>query len=300
MNLADYLNKYFIIVFLIAMGIGFNFPQLSGFSFATTFLIAFSLFLASLKVDFDIFLSHLSNLKNIIPKLFAMKIILPLLVFFATMLIIPQFALGGLLIAAMPCGMPNIVFADIFKGNKELSLFYTILAHIVSPITIPLLVFIVSAQNVSFDYIGLFSTLLVIVILPFVLAFLVQKFFRTATQKVSKYLSGANILLVAVIIAIIIAQNSEKFSSIEALLIPVIYAFGLLFVLCFYGLLLARKESKENKIAVSLSAIHPNFALALGIANQYFSFQELSVLLAGMITVTVFWIFYKKIIDRVK
>lgn len=298
MSFFKLFEKYFVIVFLLAIVIGFYFPKLGAFSFITPFMFALAIFLASLKVDFKLFIKHLKDYKYFVKKFFIIKIIAPLLVFFITSLVAPQFALAGLLIIALPSGMSNIIFSDIFKGNNALTLLFTVSTHLLSPIMIPLLVFLVSFQTIGFDYIGMFFSLAEIVLAPVILAYLVKKKFEAGVGKFEGHLSGINILLIAGIVVIIIAQNSGKLTDFYSFLWQLGYAAIIFFALSLFGFFVAGKESRENKIAISLSTYHTNTILGLFIASTYFSLEVVSVIIAAEFVITGYQAVYKMLLDK--
>lgn len=283
---------------MLAIAIGFSFPKLGAFSFITPFMFALAIFLASLKVDFRLFIKHLKDYKYFVKKFFIIKIIAPLLVFFITSLVAPQFALAGLLIIALPSGMSNIIFSDIFKGNNALTLLFTVSTHLLSPIMIPFLVFLVSFQTIGFDYIGMFFSLTGIVLAPVILAYLVKKKFEANVGKFAGHLSGINILLIAGIVVIIIAQNSGKLTDFYSFLWQLGYAAIVYFILSLFGFFVARKESRENKIAISLSTYHTNTILGLFIASTYFSLEVVSVIIAAEFVADGYQAVYKMLLDK--
>lgn len=297
MSFFKFFEKYFTIVFLIAVGVGFAFPQLSGLYFASSFVFAIAIFLASLKVDFKLFAEHLKDFKYFTKKFFIIKVIVPLAVYFITLAIVPELALGALLIVAIPCGMTNVVYSDIFKGNNSLTLFFTVTTHLLSPILIPILVFLISFQAIAFDYFGLFLSLAQIVLLPVLAAYFVKRKFEDRLQKVEDNLSGINILLVASIVAIIIAENSTKL-DLPSLVVQLIYIGVLYGVLTFVGFYITRKESRENRIAISLSTWRTNLSLGLVIASLYFPVNVLSIIIAAELVIDAYTGLQKIIIKK--
>ncbi|MFH1240068.1 MAG: bile acid:sodium symporter [Candidatus Diapherotrites archaeon] len=297
MSFFKLIENNFIPILLSGLIIGYLFPQFGNFAFASSFMLAVAIFLSSLKVDFNIFFEHLKDLKYIGKKFIVLKLIAPLLVFFASLFIVPEFALGGLLIVATPSGISNIILSDIFKGNNALALLFTIITHMLSPLLIPVLVFIAVSQTVAFDYFGLFSSLILMVVLPVIVAYLISRRFPEKVEKIKHTLSGTNIVLIWAIIIVVIGQNANNIGDLSDFIIPVIYVFAIMLVMTAIALTLARKESKENKIAIGLSGFHANAILGLIIATTYFPFEVVSVMIAYQIVLDPYFAVYKKIVD---
>ena len=218
--------------------------------------------------------------------------------FFITFPFFPEFALGGLLIVALPSGMTNIIYSDIFKGNNALTLLFTVSTHLLSPITIPFLILLSSSQAIYIDYTSLFFSLVGIVLLPVIIAYLVKRKFSKNIEKISDKISGANILITAVIVLVIIATNAGKFGEWKAFALPLVYAFAIFLATTLFGLFLARRESRENKIAVSLSAFHPNTILGLFLASTYFPIAVVSISIAAELINNLYTAFYMVLVNK--
>ncbi|MFH1588834.1 MAG: bile acid:sodium symporter [Candidatus Diapherotrites archaeon] len=283
-----------LIVFAIVLGIFF--PFFSSFEYLVLFLLAVVIFIASLKVDFELFFHYLKNFKYLGSRFVLIKLIFPLIVFFVLSFFSPEFALGGLLLVAVPSGMLNVVLSDILKGNNELSLAFTVLSHLLSFIYIPLLVFIAIQETVSFDYVSLSLTLIQLVLIPVVLAFLVKKFFWNKLEKHSKYFSALVILFIFLIVAIIVSVNRNSFLQFQSFIPIIIFVVLLMFLLMLSGLFLA--NNRKDKIAFSLSAFHINGALGLFLANAYFSQEVILVMVSVQLVVDVFIAFFKWFSDK--
>lgn len=298
MKLFDLVEKYFAIVLLVAVGIGFAFPQLNVFYFATSFMFAVAIFLASLKVDFELFIEQLKQFRYFAKKFFLIRIVVPIIVYFVTLAIAPEFALGTFLVLAIPCGITNIIYSDISKGNNSLTLLFTLTTHLVSPILIPLMVFLVSFQAIELDYVGLFLSLAQIVLLPVMLAYFVKTNCKNKVEKVEDSLSGISILLIASIVAVVVAQNATKITDYYGFALQFIYISIIYMVLTFAAVYFTKKESNANQIAISLSTWRTNINLALVIASMYFPINVVTVVIAAKIAVDTHTAIHKVIIDR--
>jgi BASS family bile acid:Na+ symporter len=208
----------------------------------------------------------------------------------------PELALGGLLLVALPAGMSNVVWSDLFNGNKELSLAFTVSSHLLSFIYIPLLILIATREFVSFDYVSLSFTLIQIILIPVLLAFLVKKFFWNKIEVHSKYFSALAVLVMFCFVAIIISVNRDSFAELYSFVHSFVFVLILMLLLLFSGLFLA--NNKKDKIAFSLSAFHVNMALGLFIANAYFSHEVILILVSGELLIDVLTLFLKYFSDK--
>jgi bile acid:Na+ symporter, BASS family len=278
-----------IIIFGIISGLIFS--EFALFEFIVPFLLAFTIFIASLKVDFNLFFNYLKDIRFFGSRFVLIKLIFPLIVFFSMNFISPELALGGLLLIATPSGMSNIVLSDIMKGNNELTLAFTIASHMLSFVYIPLLVLIATQELVSFDYFSLFFSLVLIVLIPLILAFIVKKFLWKKISIASNYFSALMVFLIFLIVLIIISSNRISFFSVFSFLNSALFVLILLFLLMFSGLLMA--NNRKDKIAFSLSAFHVNGVLGLFIATQFFSQGVVLVMISLQLFVDSLIAFFK-------
>ena len=70
----------------------------------------------------------------------AIKLVgLPLAAWAVTWLIAPQWALGVLLVCAMPAGLSSVAFTDILRGNHVLALLFVLASSLLVALTVPCL-----------------------------------------------------------------------------------------------------------------------------------------------------------------
>ncbi len=130
-----------IIVAFAGIAAGIFLPQwgkpLEWFPRVSLMIILYLSFLG-LKTD-----SLFSSAKTIRPKLtmlVASKLLLvPLVTFFILSLIMPKFALGGLLLAGAPAGVTSSVFATMVGADFTLAMMGVVLTSLLSPFTLPVL-----------------------------------------------------------------------------------------------------------------------------------------------------------------
>jgi BASS family bile acid:Na+ symporter len=291
-----FVESHFAPIIVLGILLGLALPILATLEFSISLLLALIILIASFKVDFKVFFEYLKDLRYFGSRFVLIKLILPLVVFFAVSTFSPDLALGGLLLVATPTGMSNIVLSDIFKGNNELSLSFSVISHILSFIYIPALVFIATKEVISFDYLSLFITLIQIVLIPVFLSFLIKSFFWDRLKGHSKYFSASTILLVAFVVAVIVSVNRDSFLEFYSFLDTIVFVLALLIFLMFFGLFLSR--DRKDKIAFSLSAFHINGILGLYIASAFFSKEVVLVMVSVQLVLDTLIAFFKVFVER--
>ncbi len=266
-------------------------PSLASFEFSIPLLLAAIIFIASFKVDLKVFLRYLSDIRFFGSRFLLIKLVFPLIVFFIVSFLSPELALGGLLLVATPTGMSNIVLSDLFKGNNELSLSFTVASHMLSFIYIPLLVFIATQEAVSFDYVPLFISLIQIVLIPVSLSFIVKNYLWHKLERHSKYFSALTVIVVFMVVAVIISVNRQLFFEFQSFLGTIVFVLILFLLLMFSGFLMSK--NKKDRIAFSLSAFHVNGVLGLYLANAFFSHEVVLVMVSAQLVLDALIAFFK-------
>lgn len=130
----------------------------------------------------------------------------------------PAIAVGLIVIAACPGGTTSNVFTFLAKGNLALSIVLTVLASLVTIVTIPLF------TNLAIDWYSEVSleaplrlpvlktviTLAVIIVLPVSLGMFVNAKAEQFARRAEKYVSQFGLLVLAVLIAAIVYQTRNE------------------------------------------------------------------------------------------
>lgn len=273
-----FIESNFAPIVVLGLILGLFLPQLASFHFLISYLLASIIFLTSLKVDFKVFFNYLKDYRFFGPRLFLIKIIFPLIVFYIVSLFSPELALGGLLIVAMPSAVSNIVISNLFKANNELTLSFTVGSHILSVLSLPLLVFIASGESVSFDYVSLGMSLAQVVLLPLLLSIIVKRYFWKKVAPYTKYSSAIAVFAIFAIVLIIASINRESFFEFHTFLNSIFFALVLVVLLFVVGLFLGK--NRPNKLALSISAFRINASLALYLSNEFFPKEVVLVIIS--------------------
>jgi BASS family bile acid:Na+ symporter len=169
LKIRQTIENNFSLLLLIGLVVGLFLPSFGEFSDEIViFLTALLIFLSCADIeprDFikvDIFQIGLFTLAR-----FA---VFPLVLFYLAQQFVPEFAIGVLLLALMPAGVAVASLCSMSKANVSLGLSLTIISSLLAPAFIPS-VFSFLGQVVAVDVAGLFTTLMLVVIVPIVLYF---------------------------------------------------------------------------------------------------------------------------------
>lgn len=136
----------------------------------------------------------------------------------------PAIAVGLIVIAACPGGTTSNVFTLLAKGNLALSIILTVLASLITILTIPLFANLALEwyTDVQVDAplrLPVLETVIklsVIIIIPVILGMLANAKFPAFARAAEAYVSKFGLVVLAVIIAVIVFQTRNEITSLLA------------------------------------------------------------------------------------
>lgn len=174
---------------------------------------------------------------------------------------------GMVLASAMPCGISVIFISDLLGGEPPKALISATLAHLISPILTPLLVWIAVHEIISVDFFSMLILIGKLVIIPFVIAKIIK--YLKAEKPLIKVKNVINTyLLVLMSWAIIAPAKSLILSDIGASLFLALLVAIVLSILFLLSLWFGR--TRKEKITWSIISLFKNFTLSSVIALSLF------------------------------
>ena len=180
-------------------------------------------------------------------------------------------AIGVILVGTCPGGTASNVLTFIAGGDLALSVSMTACSTLCAPILTPMLTLILIGEDFQVDYIGMFLSIVKIVILPIVLGMLVNRIFKQRLGQMVRVMPLISMAAIIIIIAGIVAINSGQILQIAGLTILAVVihnAIGL-----FAGYYIGKKtgfDSRQRR-TLSLEVGLQNSGLAASLAKLYFA-----------------------------
>jgi BASS family bile acid:Na+ symporter len=180
----------------------------------------------------------------------------------------PEIQAGIILVGCSPSGLASNVMSFISKSNLALSLTLTAIATLLAPLLTPLLMKTLANQLVPLDFLGMFMSILKIVIFPIVLGLLFNHFFSGRFKWLDKAMPIVSMAGIAIIITIITAAGRDALLTIGLTLIVVVIIHNVLGYIFGYNLsrLLGLDQKSARTIAFEVGM--QNGGLASGIALE--------------------------------
>jgi predicted Na+-dependent transporter len=143
---------------------------------------------------------------------------LPLAAWAVTRLIAPQWALGVLLVCAMPAGLSSIAFTDILRGNHVLALLFVLASSVFVALTVPCLLLGFS-PGTSIDPAAIGERalyILALLLIPFALAQLTRAAAPAFVQRHYQRWSGGAVICSCLLGLVSVLVNRNLWAAWDA------------------------------------------------------------------------------------
>lgn len=273
-RIGQLLQSYVLIVFIALF---------AGLVFADTFksvapygqvLLAIICFLSALKLDLKSIQSSLKDMKMMLVVNTLMLILFPVIIFYLTKLIAPQYAVAFMILAAMPTAMTAPLLSEVCGGRQELALVLTATTSLIAPFTIPLAINLFAHADVHVNFWSMASQLALVMILPIVMAMIIRPMLIKSIQQSQYVFKPISLALLGLLIAGIVGKQAE--AMMKALqggeFIWSLVALCILFVVFhIIGYFATPWRDKRDRITISVCLTYMNFTLAIFLVGQYFT-----------------------------
>ena len=274
--IAAHITLVVILVTAVALWVPASFAWISTASI--TPLLGVVMFGMGLTLKPSDFKPVLMRPKDIVVGELAQFIVMPLLAWLlCKVLRLPtELALGVILVGCCPGGTASNVICFLAKGDIALSVAMTAVSTLLAPIVTPALVYLLAGKEVAVDVVGMFMSIVQVVILPILLGFAANRYLRQFTEKVTPFLPMISTLAIAAIIGIIVSHNAANILSCSILVGVAVILHNVLGLMLGYlaGRLLGLEHDKRTAIAIEVGM--QNSGLATSLAATHFAMFPLA------------------------
>ena len=272
-------EKYFFIIILLAVGISLLYPnsfawvlsEYSGINIINL-LLSIVLFTMGTTLKVDDFINVFKNPKEIAAGISAQYIIMPLIAFGLASAFSLDTALtvGIILVGTVPGGTASDVITFLAKGDVALSVSLTAVSTVISPILTPLITLLLIGNQIQFNPVDMFISIVEIVIVPIAIGLTLNYKFPDFCEKLKDYLPAISSIVVCLIVAGVIGANKQAILTSSMIIIVVIVlqyfiAMGLGFAI---GHLVGM--GRKQIITVAIELAFQNSGLSTSLAKTHF------------------------------
>jgi len=232
-------------------------------------LVSGAIYVACFKIDFKEIrkVSLLSCTKYYVARF----VIFPVLVFHIAQIIVPQYAVGAFLLAAMPCGASSPSICAMLGGNTTMALGLVSFSSLLCPYMISFLFVFLSGQEVVVDHYQIMMSLGLAIFIPIVM-YLPVRNVKPLKKLMADNNSFFSTLLLGLMLMVIVGQKkAELLAQISDCLRPLLILIVMYFL--FYALpwFFMNGSAHRERLSFTLCSGLNNNGLAIALVAMYFT-----------------------------
>lgn len=288
-KLSDFVSKWMALIVILVAALSLFFPSAVSFiktAWINTLLgiVMFGMGLTLKPSDFtDVF----KRPKDVIIGAVAQFTLMPLLAFLLTKVfhLSPELAIGVILVGTCPGGTSSNVMTYLSKGDVALSVCMTSVSTILAPLMTPLLTLLYAGKTVDVQVVGMFISVIKVVLVPIILGIVFNRFFSKITEKAVKALPLISTTAIVLIIAAVVSVNSQRIMQNGLLIVCVVICHNVLGYLTGYLAARALKLDTTKCRAISIEVGMQNSGLATSLAATHFAQYPLATVPGAVFSV---------------
>ena len=149
----------------------------------------------------------------------------------------------------------------------------------------PLLTYLYAGEKVDVNMVSMFLSIVKVVIVPIVLGFVINHFFKKFTEKAVEVLPLISTTAIVAIVAAVVSANSAKLMTSGLLIIGVVILHNVLGYTVGYGIGKALKLDLTKCRAISIEVGMQNSGLATSLAATHFAQYPLATIPGAVFSV---------------
>jgi len=207
--------------------------------------------------------------------LFAQFLIMPALGFVIgkALNLSPSLRLGLVLAGCVPGAMASNVIAYLAKTDVAYSIAITSSATLLSPLLTPVLTYFYARTFIDIPFIGMFLTIIKIVIFPLLTGLILRYFFEKQIRRIQYVFPAFSTVFIACICAMVVALNRDYFLKLTSVIFLAVFIHNFLGLVMGYGAGTLFRFSKKRKRTLAIEIGMQNAGLGALLALKHFSSQ---------------------------
>ncbi|WP_298523331.1 bile acid:sodium symporter family protein [uncultured Methanobrevibacter sp.] len=278
-GIFEFIEKYFFIVILLGVAISLVYPnsfkwvlsEYNGINIINL-LLSIVLFTMGTTLKADDFINVIRNPKAIGVGISAQYIIMPIMAFALARAFCLDTALtaGLILVGTVPGGTASDVITFIAKGDVALSVSLTAVSTVISPLLTPIITLLLIGNQIHFNPIDMFISIVQIVIVPIMLGLILNYKFPNFCEKLKDYLPTVSSIVICLIVAGVIGANKQAILTSSTVILIVIVLQYFLSMLIGFGIGRLAGMNKKQIITVAIEIAFQNSGLSTSLAKTHF------------------------------
>jgi BASS family bile acid:Na+ symporter len=271
-RVSDIAGKYFALWVVLGASLGFFVSPLAALTGYIAPLLGLVMFGMGLTLTLPDFVRVFRRPAGVAIGVAGQFTIMPIVAFvlaFALRLP-PELAAGVILLGCCPGGTASNVITYLARGDVSLSVSMTAVSTVLAPVLTPLLVLLFAGTWLPVDAVGLFWSIVQIVLLPVAAGVAVNTLFGGLVRRVRPVLPLVSVVAIVVIVAAVVAASSGSLLTVGPLVLLVVVLHNLSGYALGYGVASALKIAPSQRRAMVVEVGMQNSGLAAALATTYF------------------------------
>ena len=170
----------------------------------------------------------------------------------------------------MPGGTASDVITFLAKGDVALSVSLTAFSTVISPILTPIITLLLIGNQIHFNPVDMFISIIEIVIIPIALGLILNYKFPNFCEKLKDYLPAISSIVICLIVAGVIGANKQAILTSSEIIIVVIILQYFIAMMLGFGVAYLAGMGKKQIITVAIELAFQNSGLSTGLAKTHF------------------------------
>ncbi|PRW62801.1 bile acid:sodium symporter family protein [Actinopolyspora mortivallis] len=271
---ADLVGRWFAPLVLLGGLAGVLFPAAtSTLSPAITPLLGVIMFGMGLTLRARDFALVVRHPQAVVAGLLAQYLVMPLLGWgIGTLFGFSAALLAGMvLVGSTPGGTASNVVVYLSRGHVALSVTMTSVSTLLAPVLTPLLVLWLAGSSLPVDAVGLFVSIVEVVLVPVVLGIVVRALLPRRVERALPLLPLVSVLGIVVVVAAVVGANAETLAAVGVSLLVAVVLHNACGLLLGYGAARLVGLDEPARRAVGVEVGMQNSGLAASLATTHFT-----------------------------
>ena len=271
-KISNIASSYFAVWVIVASVIAFFVPAIGGLTSYVSLLLGLVMFGMGLTLTGPDFVRVFKRPQYVGIGVLAQFTVMPLLAFLlAVALNLPSgLAAGVILLGCCPGGTASNVMTYLAKGDVPLSVSMTTVSTVLAPLLTPLLMLILAGSWLPVDALGLFWSIVQVVLIPVLLGVLVNTFLGGVVRRITSVVPLIAVVAIIVIVMAVVAASRDNILTVGPLILAIVVAHNLSGLLLGYGVGRVLNVNLSGRRAMSIEVGMQNSGLAAGLAATFF------------------------------
>jgi len=255
------------------MTVGIVFPRFGElFQDLPIYCLMCVFFLSYLSIELDTVWRILqTHTRKILGFTMLKSILMPVFIYYAFLVVAPDYALSALLLAGVSTGVAAPFVSNLVKGNSSFVLVVVVITSFLAPITLPFLIEIITVNKLEISLFGMIRMLAMVIFVPTLAVEVLRRLSPNVLAHAKRWQFSLSLVLFAVMNLGIFWRYSPLFrNNPEIIMTASLVAMILSAIYGLTGILFFRNQSLENQMAGAVMMANINNVLIIVFSAQFF------------------------------